>query len=278
MIHVTGDYFVTHKGLIPVDFIDKYVRDEDETVYEVLRVIGFKPLFLEDHLLRFFNSFTSLNRDKPQKINNLFITDKIKSLIGSHNLPDGNIRFQFNKNDVTQFCAWYIPVTYPSEQQYSKGVAVQTLSATRPDPNIKTRDKKLRQQADNFIKTRQIYEAILVNREGYLTEGSRSNIFFISDNTFYTPPLSCVLPGITRQKIIHLLEDNHLSFKEKMIHSNELHRYQSCFITGTSANILPVAKIDNISMDVETEALKNLVNLYKLLIDNYLQEFKWPTG
>jgi len=277
MVQVTGNHFVTHNELIPVKFIENYVDDEDNTIYEVLRVVQFTPLFLEEHLHRFFSSFTSVRKDKSQAVNRSHITNRIRSLIRKNDIPNGNIRFQFNNNDAKQFRAWFIPVAYPSEQQYADGVPVKTLSATRIDPTIKTRDKKLRQNADDFIKEHDIYEAILVNPEGYLTEGSRSNIFFTHNETFCTTPQSDVLPGITRQKIIQLLRNNRLQFEERPIHMSELNRFQSCFISGTSAKILPVVTINEVVMDVRNDFLENIIDLYNSLTNNYLGSFRWPS-
>jgi branched-chain amino acid aminotransferase len=274
MIQVTGNHFVTNNELIPVKFIENYVDDEDNTIYEVLRVVQFKPLFLEEHLHRFLSSLTSVHKNKSQATDKHLITERIISLIRKNNIPYGNIRFQFNSNDTGRFCAWFIPVAYPSEQQYADGVPVKTLSATRIDPTIKTRDKKLRQNADDFIKEHDIYEAILVNPEGYLTEGSRSNIFFIDGKTFCTPPQYDVLPGITRQKVIYLLKNNGLQFEEELIHISELSRFQSCFISGTSAKILPVATINEITMDVQNDLLRNIIKSYNSLINNYLESFR----
>ncbi len=276
MIQVTGNYFVTHNALLPTEHVNSYVRDVNRTVYEVLRVVHYTPLFLEDHIQRFTNSFTALQKADSAIVNTRMISERLHTLIAKNNISDGNIRFQFNNNNPSQFCAWYIPSSYPTVQQYSEGVTVKTLQAERSDPNIKARDKKLRIGADLFIRKEKISEAILVNNEGFLTEGSRSNIFFIRNQTFVTPPLSCVLPGITRQKVIRLIKTNELDFQETALHKDTLDKYQACFITGTSVKILPVARIDNVSTDVTNHLLRKIMKLYNLLISNYLNDFRWP--
>ena len=273
MIQVTGKHFITHNSLIPVKFIDNYVGDEDDTIYEVVCVVQFTPLFLEEHLARFLSSLVSVYKDKSLVVNKQLISERIRKLIRKNNISFGNIRFQFNSNNTKQFRAWFIPAAYPSRQQYTEGVSVKTLPAKRTNPNIKTRNKKLRNDADEFIINHHVYEAILVNQEGYLTEGSRSNIFFISNEIFFTPPQSDVLQGVTREKIISLLTNNNLHFKERLIHISELNSFQSCFISGTSVKVLPVATINEVTMDVQNNLLKNLIYLYNSLIERYLESF-----
>jgi branched-chain amino acid aminotransferase len=273
MTKVTGNYLIAGKQLVPVAEFDDYVVDQNDTIYEVLRVIHFKPLFIGEHVDRLIRSMMlkkiNISDSRAQIIQN------IKRLIENNDLPDGNIRFQFNNNDIRQFCAWYVPAYYPTDKQYREGVPVMTFSAARQNPNIKTRDIELRQEADEFIRQQGIYEAILVNNDGYLTEGSRSNIFFIEGDIFVTPPLSFVLPGVTRQKIIELIRNNQLKVKEEIIRQEELKHFSSCFITSTSAKVLPVSSVNGIITDVNNDWVKKISEQYNQLINDYLERFNW---
>jgi len=273
MISISGNYFVTYKDLISVRFIDNHVQDKNDIIYEVVRFIDSKPLFLEDHIERFMNFFP-FKKEKKEVWTSL-ITRRIRVLIEENKISDANLRFQFNNNSPNSFCAWMIPSKYPSEQQYYRGVTIKTYLGTRSNPNFKARNINLRKDVDTFIELNKIYEAILVNSEGFMTEGSRSNIFFVQDDIFITPPLSMVLPGITRKKIIELIKSNKLKFEERLIHTEDTWNYSTCFISGTSPKILPVAIINDIKMDVKNNHLINLIDSFNKQIDEYIEMFRW---
>jgi branched-chain amino acid aminotransferase len=273
MTEATGNYLVADNQIIPVAKFDDYVADQNDTIYEVLRLIHSKPLFIGEHADRLIRSF--MLRETDISASRTQIIHDIKRLVENNGLPDGNIRFQFNNNDIRKFCAWYIPAYYPSDKQYREGVPVMTFQAARQDPNIKTRDIRLRREADEFIRQQGIYEAIMVNNNGFLTEGSRSNIFFIERDVFVTPPLPFVLPGVTRQKVIDLIKDNHLKLKEELLRKNELNRFSACFITGTSAKILPVSSVDGVHTEVDNKWIKIISDQYSQLINDYLDHFNW---
>jgi len=273
MIQAIGNYFVTNEDIISVDYIDHHAQDKDNIIYEVIRFIESKPLFLEDHIERFINFYSVDNEKKT--VWKFMITRRIRVLVEENKISDGNLRFQFNDNSPASFCAWMIPSKYPSKQQYFKGVTIKTYLGTRNKPNYKARNINLRRDVNNFIKANDIYEAILVNSKDFLTEGSRSNIFFIKDSILITPPLAMVLPGITRQKIIELIDTNNLQFEERLIRIEDMKNYSTCFISGTSPKILPVTRINDIKMDVENKHLINLISLFNQQIDEYIKMFKW---
>ena len=273
MILVIGEKFICNDKIISVTQIDQHVKDQNEIIYEVMRFIDSKPLFLRDHLDRFLSAF-HFGVDKNNYYKTL-LSNYIRKLIDCNNLENGNVRFQFNNNNSQLFCAWLIPFKYPTAQQYKEGVSVNTYSRERTDPNIKSRDIKLRFDVDDFIVKREIYEAILINPDGKITEGSRSNIFFIENKLIISPPLAMILPGITRQKIISLIHEHGFHFEERTVRISEINRFESCFISGTSPKILPVKKIDEQYMIIENPLLKRLIQLYDKLIDTYLENFTW---
>ncbi|MGC8543690.1 MAG: branched-chain amino acid transaminase [Vulcanisaeta sp.] len=88
-------------------------------------------------------------------------------------------------------------------------------------------------------------EAILLNRDGYVAEGSGENIFIVKDNVLYTPPTyDSILEGITRDSIITIARDLGLTVVEKRITREELYTADEVFFTGTAAEVTPVINID----------------------------------
>jgi branched-chain amino acid aminotransferase len=273
MIQFAGDHFLNGDKTISVSHIDQYIRDEDDVVYEVIRFIDAKPLFLEDHLNRFLSTF-QFNSEEIDHYKRL-LTSNIHTLIKSNKKNDGNIRFQFNNKDTKSFFAWLIPFKYPTTKQYDDGIIVETYKGERNEPQIKARDLKLRQGADEFIEKHNIFEAIFVSKEGEITEGSRSNVFFLQHEKIITPPLPVVLPGITRHKIVQLIHEYGFQFEERTIYLNELKKITSCFISGTSPKILPIKIFDKKYMDIKNPLLQKLMKLYDRKIEEYLANFNW---
>ena len=106
----------------------------------------------------------------------------------------------------------------------------------------------------------------LVNRDGIITEGSRSNVFFVKNGEVYTSPTDTVLPGVTRTVIIRILEDAGIPLHYSAIKQEELSGFDAAFISGTSPKVLPVANIGDIAYDVDNPVLRSLMARYDILI------------
>jgi len=107
----------------------------------------------------------------------------------------------------------------------------------------------IREGANKMIADQKLYEVLLVNRDNLITEGSRSNVFFVKDNVFYTAPASSVLVGVTRKKVIECLYKLEYMLVEEAVISSEIGNYDAVFLTGTSPGILPVQSIGNQIID-----------------------------
>ena len=88
-------------------------------------------------------------------------------------------------------------------------------------------------------------EAILLDKNNYVSEGSGENIFFVKDNIIYTPTVEHCLNGITRQSVIKIAKDFNYDVIEKNLKFDELLDCDEAFFTGTAAEITPITKIDN---------------------------------
>ena len=88
-------------------------------------------------------------------------------------------------------------------------------------------------------------EALLLDNEGYVAEGSGENIFIVRDNIIYTPDLTSALEGITRDAIVQLAQEAGYTLKEKRITRDEVYIADEAFFTGTAAEVTPVRELDN---------------------------------
>lgn len=241
-------------------------------IYEVIRIVEGKILFFEDHLERFRNSLQKAQLDTfPLLDENIF--ERVKGLIQTNNMVNGNVKFLLNKNlrgNIT-FYAHEIPHYYPCEKEYHEGIKLILFEAERTNPSIKQLHSNLKERVDTTIKVNEAFEALLVHPSGYITEGSKSNFFIIKDNKVYTAPAEDVLPGVTRKKLLELFQKYGITYVEARILPKDLHTFEAAFISGTSPKVLPVKTIDQFVFNPTHPLLLKLMNLYNTEIADYLK-------
>jgi len=125
-----------------------------------------------------------------------------------------------------------------------------------------------------MIEELKLYEVLLVDRDGNITEGSRSNVFFVKAEVFYTAPESKVLVGITRQKVIECLRQLNFKLVEKSVSAVEISQFDAAFLTGTSPKVLPVNSIGKQVFNTQTVVLQKLMKSYDESIATYIEKAK----
>jgi len=243
--------------------------DIEHSVYEVIRIVDGTALFLEDHFQRFVNSV------KLQQIDfRLSFTDfkqRITELVSINKQTEGNVKFVcFVEKNERKWVASFIPHSYPSADDYKNGVATDLLFAERDNPNAKVIKKELRLLANKAIADKNLYEVLLVNQQGKITEGSRSNVFFCKSNELYTAPASLILEGITRQKVSQCVKKLEINLIEEAISVDELDGFDAAFITGTSPKVLPIRAVGNLQFNTQNKIVTSLIAEYNRMIDDYL--------
>ncbi len=209
--------------------------------YEVIRLRQNALLFLEAHIDRLLKSLTLGGHQN--------LTDKaaiqqaIFNYIKTEGVKTANIRVTITVGQAQLIGVTYIKSAYPTASVYQNGVAAETAEFMRHAPNVKQQSEALMALRANIAK-RAIYDFLLVDKEGFITEGSKTNVFFIKEETVYTAPLNDVLAGITRAEVIKCIP-SYCQFKEVAIHKSDLKNCDAAFLTGTSIDILPISKIDN---------------------------------
>lgn len=257
-------YFILNGELTGIKQFDS--SGNEGGIYEVLRVVDGIPLFLEDHLERFFHSaqLAGINIG----YSDTQIGDFLKILIAKNKVESGNILISCKIN----LEAFFISHVYPSDKMYSEGINCGILKAERENPNAKVLHTTVRNRADQIISEKGFYEVLLIDHLGKVTEGSRSNVFFVKGNEIVTPPSNRVLGGITRQKTMQLAADLNIQLVEKEVSFSELQLYDAVFITGTSPKILPVVKIDAFKFNPQNKIVGQLIKSYNELIEMYVKK------
>jgi branched-chain amino acid aminotransferase len=141
--------------------------------------------------------------------------------------------------------------SYLGEEGLEKGIRIRTSSFTRHHVNITMCKAKSNGNYTNSILALQearadgYDEALLLDPEGYVAEGSGENIFIIRDNVIFTPELTSALDGITRDTIIHFIDELGLKLIEKRITRDEVYIADEAFFTGSAAEVTPIRELDN---------------------------------
>ncbi|RKZ35606.1 MAG: branched chain amino acid aminotransferase [Gammaproteobacteria bacterium] len=151
----------------------------------------------------------------------------------------------------TMIAAWNWG-TYLGAEGIENGIRIRTSSYTRHHVNITMCKAKANGNYMNSMLALQealacgYDEALLLDNEGYVTEGSGENIFIVRDGIIYTPDLTSALAGITRATIFTLAaEELGLTIQEKRITRDEVYIADEAFFTGTAAEVTPIRELDN---------------------------------
>ncbi len=145
--------------------------------------------------------------------------------------------------------AWPWP-DYMDPDSREKGIKVRTSSYTRHHVNITMCKAKSNGNYTNSILALHealdsgCDEALLLDNEGYVAEGSGENIFVIRDGVLHTPELTSCLAGITRATVFRLAEELELKILERRITRDEVYVADEAFFTGTAAEVLPIQSLD----------------------------------
>ena len=140
--------------------------------------------------------------------------------------------------------------SYLGEDGQKNGIRVRTASITRHHVNITMCKAKANgNYMNSMLALREALacgcdEALLLDPEGYVAEGSGENIFIIRDGMIYTPELTSALDGITRATVIELAGELGLKVREKRITRDEVYVADEAFFTGTAAEVTPIRELD----------------------------------
>ncbi|MCP3689895.1 MAG: branched-chain amino acid transaminase [Gammaproteobacteria bacterium] len=143
---------------------------------------------------------------------------------------------------------------YLGQEALQKGIRIKTSSFTRHHVNIAVTKAKANGQYINSMMalseavTDGYDEALLLDPEGYVAEGSGENIFVIKNGVIYTPEATSALNGITRKTLFMLARDAGYDIVEKRITRDEVYIADEAFFTGTAAEVTPIAELDNRSI------------------------------
>lgn len=254
----------------------KFVPEEDAKIsvydhgllygdgaFEGIRVYSRKVFKLREHIARLFRSAHALMIELP--ITPQELEDAILTALKTNDLTDGYIRLTISrgvglgldprgvKNPTIVVMTDKLSL-YPQEM-YRDGLMVVTVSTRVPpaqslEPRIKSLGKYVCNiQAKLEANRVGAGEGLMLNVEGYVAEATGDNIFLIVGGKLITPPPSAgILEGITRNTVMELAEGMGITVIEKMFTQFDVYTADECFLTGTAAEVIPVATVDGRSI------------------------------
>ena len=175
---------------------------------------------------------------------------------------------------------------YLGAEALEKGIRIKTSSFTRHHVNITMCKAKAN---GNYMNSTQALqealrdgydEALLLDVDGFVAEGSGENIFIVRDGVIYTPELTSALEGITRETIMALAEDIGVEVKSKRITRDEVYVADEAFFTGTAAEVTPIRELDGRQIGQGSRGLitEKLQSMYFDLVHGRLEKYQhWLT-
>jgi branched-chain amino acid aminotransferase len=216
---------------------------------------------LDEHLKRLFRSAKLYHMDIPYSVE--AITDAVKEVIRANGLDACYIRpvvlrgyGEMGVNPlnapVNVFIATWPWGAYLGEDALENGVRIKISSWRRNAQNALPSSAKATGQYINGVLAKieslkaGYDEAVMLNEQGYITDGSGENLFIVRDGRLTTPPISAgCLDGITRGSVIRIARDLGYELTEENLVRTDLYNADECFFTGTAAEITPVREVDD---------------------------------
>lgn len=237
-----------HYGMGAFEGVRAYETDRGPAIFR-----------LEDHTNRLFNSAKILSMTVP--FSKQQVLDAQQAVIRENQLPQAYIRplvfygsegMGLRANNLSVHVAvagWEWP-SYMSPEALELGIKVRTSSYTRHHVNITMcKAKSTGAYMNSMMALTEATssgadEALLLDNEGYVAEGSGENVFLVRDGVIYTPELTSCLDGITRKTIIQLAEEQGYKVREKRLTRDEFYIADEAFLTGTAAEVTPIRELD----------------------------------
>jgi branched-chain amino acid aminotransferase len=228
-------------------------------IYETMRAYGGRIFLLDKHLVRLRHSAEAISLQLP--LSHEQIGEALNESLRVNKLLDAYVRLQLSRGpgeiglDPALCPAPTMVIVvkpfkdYPAEQ-YENGVSVAVVQTRRNHPLALNPAIKGTNFLNNILAKIEslkagAYEGIMLNWEGYVAEGTISNIFTVKKDCLYTPHLDTgILEGVTRGLVLYLARRARIATKEAMLKPKDLTEADECFITNSTVEIMPVTVVD----------------------------------
>lgn len=278
IVSVNGKILPSSKVCIPVTNLE---FSYGFGVYETIKLRNRVLYFLPRHIDRLFGSAEEiiLKHNFTKKQLSKYIIDLVKA----EKRESINIKVLMigapNPDEVNFYVIPLAPL-FPPKKLYKKGAKLITAYYERMYPNAKTLNMMASYIAFRHAQENDCYDSLFINRKGQITEGTRTNFYFIKGKTIYSAKPADILLGVTRDTVLESIQEKGYKFIEKNIFEKDFAKYDGAFITSTSTKIMPVKEIilskekkSFVYPEIYPE-IKQLMKIYKAYLDNYASSQK----
>jgi len=239
---INGDFVLASEARL---LISDLALQRGYGIFDFFRTVNNQPLFMEDHLDRFYQSATTMHMSAA--VERQALRKMILQLIEKNSLPDAGIRITltggYSKDGYTlgqpNLLITQNAFSFNRDNFYS-GISLVTYDHQRQLPNVKTIDYLHAIFLQPFIKESHA-DDVLYYHDKEITECPRANFFIVTKKDEVITPAKNILKGITRKKILGLPGFN---FKEAAIEPAFVKEVKEAFITSTTRSVLPVLKLN----------------------------------
>ena len=229
-------------------------------VYENIRVNDGIPFFLNDHIERLQESARIINLEHP--FSDTAVHGGIAALIEKTGKKTYNLKILLIGGREPSLFILPLNPLFPDKKLYRNGADLITHECERPFPHAKTLNMLQSYLAYKKAREAGAYDALLVNKKGCITEGTRTNFFCMRGRTLISPPESEILLGVTRKAVLNVARENGFALEERDIRIAGARACDGAFVTSTSSKIVPVRSIDSHPLGAIPAALRELMEAF----------------
>lgn len=265
IIH-NGNLIPKENAAIPIDNIE---WTYGFGVYENLKIRNSKIYFVDAHIDRLMQSAKIIGLE--HQFNKDDIKQWIAELKEKNAAGAANVKILLiggKKADGANLYIMTLAPRFPEKKIYTQGVHTITRSFERFLPQAKTLNMLPSYLFYREAMHANAHDTLLIDRDGRILEGTRSNFFAIKDKTIYTAPLERVLNGVTRQHVVAAAEQNGYAVTEMAVALRDIANYDGAFLTHTSGGIVPIRSVDDVMFAEVPMLLKELMKFYESYAEN----------
>lgn len=274
-VEAVNQYYIVNGAELEVTETEEFQHIEGPLIYEVNRVMDGVVLFEEGHIKRLKDSIEMMGH--KMQFSEAEISEMMKKLIEINKVENQNIKIVYGdlEKESHKILIYFVSSHYPRKDLYERGVKTILFESERENPNAKVVNQTLRDRVNEEMAAESAFEALLVDEEGFITEGSKSNFFYIIGDKLYTPPAEKVLLGMTRREVIAAAEEKDIELSERPLSVDEIEDIDGAFVTGTSIDALPIESIGEIELDTaRNEVMKSIIDGYNSRVQDYIAKKK----
>jgi len=268
---MTFDFFSRNGNILPVAEAKVPLSNIEYSygfgVYESIRVSNGVTYFLEEHIERLLGSARTISLEHP--FSGKIVSRAIGELLAKNGAETCNVKILLiggRATEEAEFNILCLNPLFPDKKMYRDGVACVTYEYERPFPHAKTLNMLQSYLAYRKAKEADAYDALLINKRGCITEGTRTNFFCMKGKTLFSPNENDILLGVTRKVVIRVAAEHGFEVIQKDIYLKDLPEYDGAFLTSTSSGIMPVASIGGFKFGAQPPALKGLIDAFDAFI------------